>query len=79
MRDAGVDTAVTELGLPDDFLPHGSRSEILEAAGLTAKSIARDVVAQVLGSRVPVARPVEEPVDQAAEGRLAERPSTGSG
>jgi 1-deoxy-D-xylulose-5-phosphate synthase len=75
MRDAGVDTAVTELGLPDDFLPHGSRSEILEAAGLTAKSIARDVVAQVLGSRVPVARPV----DQAAEDRLAERPSTGSG
>jgi 1-deoxy-D-xylulose-5-phosphate synthase len=60
LRDAGVDTALTELGLPDDFLPHGSRSEILEAAGLTAKRIARDVVAQVLGSRVPVARPLEE-------------------
>jgi 1-deoxy-D-xylulose-5-phosphate synthase len=58
LRDAGVDTAVTELGLPDDFLPHGSRSEILELAGLTAKKISRDVVDQVLGNRIPIARPL---------------------
>ncbi|ROS62280.1 1-deoxy-D-xylulose-5-phosphate synthase [Frigoribacterium sp. PhB160] len=58
LRQAGVDTAVTELGLPDEFLEHGSRAEILEEAGLTPQHIARDVVAQVLGSKIPVARPV---------------------
>ncbi len=60
LRGAGVDTAVTELGLPDEFLEHGSRAEILEEAGLTPQHIARDVVAQVLGSRIPVARPLDE-------------------
>jgi 1-deoxy-D-xylulose-5-phosphate synthase len=58
LRAAGVDTAVTELGLPDRFLPHGSRDYILEEAGLTPQAIARDVVAQVLGSKIPVARPL---------------------
>ena len=57
LRAAGVDTAVTELGLPDQFLPHGSRDYILESIGLTPQHIARDIVAQVLGSRIPVARP----------------------
>ncbi|MCU1481225.1 MAG: 1-deoxy-D-xylulose-5-phosphate synthase, partial [Subtercola sp.] len=56
LRDAGVDTAVTELGLPDEFLDHASRSQILEDAGLTPQHIARDVVAQVLGSKIPIAR-----------------------
>jgi 1-deoxy-D-xylulose-5-phosphate synthase len=51
---------VTELGLPDEFLEHGSRAEILDEAGLTPQHIARDVVAQVLGSRIPVARPLDE-------------------
>jgi 1-deoxy-D-xylulose-5-phosphate synthase len=60
LREAGVDTALTELGLPDEFLQHGSRAEILEEAGLTPQHIARDVVAQVLGSKIPVARPLDE-------------------
>jgi 1-deoxy-D-xylulose-5-phosphate synthase len=60
LRAAGVDTAVTELGLPDEFLPHGTREEILELVGLTPQKIARDLVAQVLGSRIPVARPLPE-------------------
>jgi 1-deoxy-D-xylulose-5-phosphate synthase len=59
LRRAGVDTAVDEVGLPDEFLDHGSRSEILEATGLTAQSIARNLVAQVLGMKVPKARPLE--------------------
>lgn len=57
LRGAGVDTAVDELGVPDEFIAHASRAEILEEAGLTGRQIARDVVAQVLGSRIPVARP----------------------
>jgi len=60
LRAAGVDTAVDELGLPDDFLEHASRDEILEDAGLTDQRIARDIVAQVLGTRIPVARPLPE-------------------
>ena len=62
LRAAGVDTAVTELGLPDEFLPHGNRDWILEQVGLTPQAIARDVVAQVLGTRIPVARPLPEDV-----------------
>lgn len=58
LREAGVDTAVDELGVPDEFIDHASREQILEDAGLTAQQIARDVVAQVLGSRIPVARPL---------------------
>ena len=58
LRAAGVDTALNELGLPDEFLEHGSRAEILEEAGLTPQQIARDVVEQFLGSKIPVARPL---------------------
>lgn len=60
MRAAQVDTALNEVGLPDEFLEHASRAEIMERVGLTAQSIAHDIVAQVVGSRVPHARPVEE-------------------
>lgn len=63
LRAADVDTAVTELGLPDEFLEHGTRAQILEQAGLTAQQIARDVVAQVLGSKIPVARPLPDEVE----------------
>lgn len=59
MRAAQVDTALTEMGLPDEFLEHATRGEILERVGLTAQSIARDIVAQVVGSRIPNARPLE--------------------
>ncbi|WP_029149978.1 1-deoxy-D-xylulose-5-phosphate synthase [Microbacterium indicum] len=60
LREAGIDTAVDELGLPDAFIDHASRGEILADAGLTPAKIAQDVVAQVLGARIPVARTEEE-------------------
>jgi len=60
LRAAGVDTAVDELGLPDEFLEHASRDEILDRVGLSSQAIARDLVAQVLGTRIPVARPLPE-------------------
>lgn len=62
LRAAGVDTAVTELGLPDEFLEHGSREYILDKVGLTPQAIARDVVAQVLGAKIPIARPLPSEV-----------------
>jgi len=58
MRAQGVDTAVNELGLPAEFLDHGSRDYVLNKVGLTPQHIARDVVAQVLGSKIPIARPL---------------------
>ncbi|MCY0666813.1 hypothetical protein OVW15_27035, partial [Klebsiella pneumoniae] len=53
-------TAVDELGVPDEFIPHATRDQILEDAGLTAAKIAQDVVSQVLGTRIPVARQTTE-------------------
>lgn len=61
LREGGVDTAVDELGLPDEFIDHASREQILADAGMSAAKIAHDVVAQVLGTRIPVARPPVEP------------------
>ena len=63
LREAGVDTAVDELGLPDEFIDHASREQILEDAGLTPAKIAQDVVSQVLGTRIPVARQTEQHPD----------------
>ena len=56
MRAAGVDTALSELGLPAEFIPHASREEILEETGLSAETIAADVLAQLAGDKVPFAR-----------------------
>lgn len=56
LRDAGVDTAVSELGVPDEFPDHASREELLAEAGLTPSHIAAMVSEQVRGTRIPVAR-----------------------
>ncbi|PVW06612.1 1-deoxy-D-xylulose-5-phosphate synthase [Microbacterium sp. Gd 4-13] len=60
LREAGVDTAVDELGLPDEFIPHATREQILDDAGLSSAKIAQDVVSQVLGTRIPIARPSDQ-------------------
>lgn len=65
LRDAGVDTAVSELGTPSEFLEHATRAELLEYTGLTAEKIAADVADQVHGKRIPVAKP--EPAGHASE------------
>lgn len=63
MRTAQIDTALNEIGLPDEFLEHASRDEILERVGLTAKQISHDIVAQVLGAKVPHAKKLDETTD----------------
>jgi 1-deoxy-D-xylulose-5-phosphate synthase len=60
LRANEVDTALSEVGVPAEFLEHAERSEILERLGLSAKAITRDIVAQVLGSKVPYAKAFEE-------------------
>lgn len=58
MRAADIDTGLNELGVPAEFLEHAEREEILERLGLTPQSIARDIVAQVVGTKVPHAKPM---------------------
>ncbi len=43
LRDADCDVPLRDLGLPQRFLEHGSRSDVLAAAGLTAQDVARRV------------------------------------
>jgi 1-deoxy-D-xylulose-5-phosphate synthase len=57
MRAAGVDTALNEVGLPDAFLPHAERGEILAESGLSAPTIAADIVGQLAGTKQPAAKP----------------------
>lgn len=60
LRAAQIDTGLSEIGLPDEFLEHASRDEILNRVGLNAQDIAMEIVAQVVGSRVPHARPLTD-------------------
>lgn len=60
LRAAGHDTALTEIGLPDEFLAHASREELFAEVGLTSQQITREVVAMVLGSGIPRARPLDD-------------------
>jgi 1-deoxy-D-xylulose-5-phosphate synthase len=47
LRAAGVQTPFKEFGIPQEFLPHGSRSELLTEIGLTSQTIARYAVEAV--------------------------------
>jgi len=62
LREAQIDTALTEIGLPDEFLDHATRQQIFDSVGLDPQTIARDVIAQVLGARIPHAKPVDDVV-----------------
>ena len=44
LRDAGVTTPVRCIGIPEAFLDHAKRAEILQECGLTAQEISRQVV-----------------------------------
>jgi 1-deoxy-D-xylulose-5-phosphate synthase len=48
LRDHDVDTPVRTFGLPQEFLDHGSREAILDAAGLSAQHLARQLTEAVL-------------------------------
>ena len=49
LRDAGVDVPLRDIGIPQRFLDHGSRAEILADLGLTAQDVARRVTEWVAG------------------------------
>ncbi|MFD8600157.1 1-deoxy-D-xylulose-5-phosphate synthase [Kitasatospora sp. NPDC059646] len=47
LRDADVDVPLRDFGIPQEFLDHASRGEILEEIGLTAPAIAKKIEALV--------------------------------
>jgi 1-deoxy-D-xylulose-5-phosphate synthase len=47
LRERGVDTPVRTFGLPQEFLAHGKREEVLAGAGLTPQDLARKITEQV--------------------------------
>jgi 1-deoxy-D-xylulose-5-phosphate synthase len=47
LRDHDVDVPVKAFGLPQEFLPHGTRQEVLEEAGLTSQQLARQITEAV--------------------------------
>jgi 1-deoxy-D-xylulose-5-phosphate synthase len=47
LGDAGVHTPVRGFGIPQAFLDHGRRAEVLERVGLTAQEVSRQVIETV--------------------------------
>ena len=47
LRDHDVDMPVKTFGLPQEFLSHGTREEILEEAGMTPQHLARQITEAV--------------------------------
>ncbi|WP_225849373.1 1-deoxy-D-xylulose-5-phosphate synthase [Streptomyces sp. HPF1205] len=47
LRDGEVDVPLRDFGIPQEFLAHGSRKDVLAAVGLTAPAIARQVTGLV--------------------------------
>jgi 1-deoxy-D-xylulose-5-phosphate synthase len=60
LRSGGVDTAVREFGIPQEFLPHGGRAQLLEEIGLTPQAIARYAVEAVVMADAALEQPVSE-------------------
>jgi 1-deoxy-D-xylulose-5-phosphate synthase len=52
LRDEDVDTPVRTFGLPQEFLEHGERNDLLEDAGLAPQHIAR-VITEFVARRTP--------------------------
>ncbi len=57
LRDHDVDTPVKTYGLPQEFLNHGTREEILEANGLTPQHLARQLT-EAVARRTPAQQQV---------------------
>jgi 1-deoxy-D-xylulose-5-phosphate synthase len=66
LRDHDVDVPVKALGLPQEFLSHGSRDEVLEEAGLTSQQLAlriTEAVARRTSAEADEGAPEPRPVE----------------
>jgi 1-deoxy-D-xylulose-5-phosphate synthase len=68
LRDHDVDVPVKTFGLAQEFLTHGSRDEILEAAGLTSQHLARQLT-EAVARRTPEALATQTRAARARAGR----------
>jgi 1-deoxy-D-xylulose-5-phosphate synthase len=69
LHDHDVDTPVKTFGLPQRFLAHGDRSDVLEEAGLTPQHLARQLT-EAVARRAPADVPERNPqVRQPTEGQ----------
>ena len=57
LRDTDIDLPLRNLGIPQQFLHHATREEILTAIGLTAPNIARQVTALMAMRRFEQSKP----------------------
>ena len=75
LRDHVVDTPVKTFGLPQEFLSHGTRDEVLEEAGLTSQQLAlRITEAAARRSTVEALDTREDDVHQTREAAPEGRP-----
>ena len=69
LHDHDVDTPVKTFGLPQRFLTHGDRSDVLEEVGLTPQHLARQLT-EAVARRTPADVPEQNPqVRQPTEGQ----------
>ncbi|GFJ88775.1 1-deoxy-D-xylulose-5-phosphate synthase [Phytohabitans rumicis] len=57
LRDADVDVPLRDIGVPQDWHPHGSRAQILADLGLTAQDVAREVTGWLSRLEEPATHP----------------------
>ena len=69
LRDHDVDVPVKTFGVPQEFLSHGTRDEVLEEAGLTPQHLARQIT-EAVALRSP--GDVPETATAATEGQPVE-------
>ena len=72
LRDHDVDVPVKTFGLPQEFLSHGTRQEVLEEAGLTSQQLALRITEAV--ARRSSADALPAPADEASEAAQEGRP-----
>jgi 1-deoxy-D-xylulose-5-phosphate synthase len=74
LRDHDVDVPVKTFGLPQEFLSHGTRQEVLEEAGLTSQQLALRITEAVARSSAEVLDPADaqRAGEAAPEGRPVE-------
>jgi 1-deoxy-D-xylulose-5-phosphate synthase len=70
LRDHDVDTPVKTFGLPQEFLAHGVREEILEANGLSPQHLARQLT-EAVARRTPAQEPQGAPNEAPAIGQTS--------
>jgi len=81
LRDHDLDMPVKTFGLPQEFLAHGTREEVLEEAGLTSQQVALQITEAVArrSSAGTAPAPEDEVVDEAADGAADAREAAPEG